>query len=64
MEYLAVDVHVTRNSWISIAPPCTSQPRLPLEEAELIETEDLLEAATQCYARLASTDNQDGVIGI
>ena len=58
------DVHITRNSRISVDPPGPSQTRLSFKYAELIKAEFLLQATSQGNAGFPSADDDDGVVSV
>ena len=61
---LAGDVHITSNSRIPVDPPGASDASLPVEQAELIEAEFLLQATCHGNARFASAEDDDGIVSI
>ena len=58
------DVHITRNSRISVDPPRPSQTRLSFKYAELIKAEFLLQATSQGNAGFPRADDDDGVVSV
>ena len=56
--------HVTSNSRVPVDPPRPADTRLPIDDPELVETEDIFHTTSHSNARRSSANDDSWIIGI